>query len=319
MSAKSDRLQVLLWLLFSVLVGALFRSTPGAAQDQSDSSASTGALSKESVVPRGDERLEAAPKTIPLHFAGRLPGSVSMDINGEFQMEFRIYRSPQGGEPIWKERRTVEVKSGRMDVLLGEVEPIPLSVHEETFKFLGVSVNGQREAYPRAAVVNVVYASPKEALVEIASRRASAEGAAETRKSREVKVERGAPRATTWLEALEAARAAGADLPDHEEWYRALERGEPDQIAEMVGHYEWVLPWVYDTASHGRFNEYFRGRFQGCDYMDLSPKNKYVYRVVRPVRAAPPESEASRPERDANVTPRGDEIPARQPAEKRSP
>ena len=47
-----------------------------------------------------------------------------------------------------------------------------------------------------------------------------------------------------------------------------------------AGHYEWVLPWVYDTASHGLYNRYFRGRFQGCDYMDLSPENEYPYRVA---------------------------------------
>ena len=77
-------------------------------------------------------------------------------------------------------------------------------------------------------------------------------------------------------------RRAGGDLPDYEAWYAALEAAPLSQLAERTGHYEWVLPWAYDTASHGRFNRYFRGRYAGCDYMDLSPTKRYHYRVARP-------------------------------------
>src|SRR5262249_37190416 len=84
----------------------------------------------------------------------------------------------------------------------------------------------------------------------------------------------------TWAAALEAARAQGGDLPSYEQWYDDLARCSAGAVADRAGHYEWVLPWVYDTASHGDYNRYFRGRFQGCDYMDLSPEKEYRYRVA---------------------------------------
>ena len=54
-------------------------------------------------------------------------------------------------------------------------------------------------------------------------------------------------------------------------------------------------PWVYDSARHGRTNRYFRGRFEGCDDMDLSPEKSYVYRHALPL--AKPKGEA--PTRDS--------------------
>ena len=47
----------------------------------------------------------------------------------------------------------------------------------------------------------------------------------------------------------------------------------------------------------GKYNDLFRGRFQGCDYMDLSPAKEYVYRLVqtsKPSREDAPKP-ASRP------------------------
>ncbi len=219
-----------------------------------------------------------------IRFRGFLPGSQNPTLEGTYEVEFRIYRSPQGGEPIWRETAAVPVREGRMDVVLGKRVPIPMEIHEATFKFLGASVGGNREVYPRFAIVNVVYASRKEALVALAGGAGASERRSGTEKPsaygpREAKVGKEEKKAT-WREALAAARAAGGDLPDYEDWYQALENLAPDAVEGWTGHYEWVLPWVYDTASHGRLNLYFRGRFEGCDYMDLSPANKYAYRIA---------------------------------------
>lgn len=228
---------------------------------------------------------EPAEPRIGIRFEGLLPGTHDPSLSGEFPVEFRIYLSPQGGDAVWSEARRVRVADGRMDVLLGEVEPVPFAIHEATFKFLGASVSGGREVYPRFPVVNTVFASRTEALRSLVR---SAEAGGEPvypAPGWRVSDETRAP--ATWSAALAAARASGGDLPDYRDWYGRLTSAPRDAVLERCDHYEWVLPWVYDTASHGEYNRLFRGRFEGCDYMDLSPSNEYPYRVaLPPVRGA---------------------------------
>jgi hypothetical protein len=214
---------------------------------------------------------------IGVRFKGLLPSSVNPNIEGTFHIEFKIYRSPQGGEPIWREAQEVEVKKGEMDIMLGAQNPIPMEIHEMTFKFLGASVNGNREVYPRYSIVNVVYASANEILMNLVERTGT-----QYESSDRAMIASKTESPTTWRQALLHARNAGGGLPDYEDWYAALEKLTPEAVRERTGHYEWASPWVYDTASHGRYNRYFRGRFEGCDYMDLSPRNAYHYRIVYP-------------------------------------
>jgi hypothetical protein len=214
---------------------------------------------------------------IGIEFNGWLPGSVDPALEGTFRVDFRIYKSPQGGEAIWREVQEVRVEKGEMRVVLGAVEKIPLSIHEATFKFLGAAVDGNPEIYPRFPIVNVVYVSPKEALVAVTGEAVEKRAYARP----EVRVSGETEEARTWLAAYRAARAAGGDLPSYVDWYEDLGRCTAESVLERAGHYEWVQPWVYDTASHGLYNRYFRGRFQGCDYMDLSPEKSYVYRIAR--------------------------------------
>ena len=225
-----------------------------------------------------------------LRFEGLLPGCVDPELAGTFRVDFALYRSPQGGEAIWSESLDVRVERGRMDVELGRRNRIPLALHEETFKFLGASVNGAREVYPRFAVVNVVFVSPDEAILAARDRDSaggSSQGAGPgyARPRTDVSTSSEAP--STWREALLHARAAGAELPDYEDWYASLAAADSASALARAGHYEWVMPWVYDPASHGRYQAYFRGRFQGCDYMDLSPGNRYAYRLSFPRKEGP--------------------------------
>jgi hypothetical protein len=234
---------------------------------------------------------------VGVRFEGFLPGTHDEKLQGEFAVDFRIYLSPQGGEAIWSESQKVKVVDGRMDVVLGAVTAIPMSIHEATFKFLGAAVGGAREVYPRFTIVNTVYVSLEEALRPPSEARPIAErrpGAAhgEVYAAPGAKIAAHSEAACTWKQALLAARKAGADLADYQDWYAALAHCTKDEITERSGHYEWVLPWVYDTASHGDYNRLFRGRFQGCDYMDLSPTNAYVYRLATPVVDPSKKSEA---------------------------
>jgi hypothetical protein len=217
---------------------------------------------------------------VGLRFEGWLPGTRDPTLAGTFKVAFAIYRSPQGGAAIWTESRSVVVERGRMDLVLGTEAPIPMDVHEATFKFLGASVDGAPEVYPRFAIVNVVYLSP-EAVARVVGDGGKAAATRAPSAARKVVALEAQPSAT-WREALAKARAAGGDLPEYDEWYAALPTLPRDALLARSGRYEWVRPWVYDTASHGSLNDLFRGRFQGCDYMDLSPGNGYAWRLATP-------------------------------------
>lgn len=238
------------------------------------------ALQESSKIPGNVGEPNNAPVTID--FNGFLPGNIDTTLSGKFEVEFRLYRSPQGGEPVWREHHLLDVSGGRVDVKLGSKEPIPMDIHEATFKWIGASVGGQREIFPRYHVVNVVYVSFKEALLarEPAQTKDVKSGPYAT--TPRIEVSGITEKASTWREALIHARQQGRDLAGFEDWYGSIVSPTTTNIEERTGHYEWVLPWAYDSASHGRYNEFFRGRFKGCDYMDLSPQKQYVYRMAQP-------------------------------------
>jgi hypothetical protein len=278
---------------WTVLIVIALPLTTIGDEARAKSTADTDKPSAENATRTGPAAKKGVERAVGIRFHGLLPGSVNPDLEGKFRIQFRIYRSPQGGEPIWNEEQEVTVKDGKIDVMLGKKKPVPMSIHTATFKFLGASVGGRREVYPRYAIVNVVYVSPKEALTALANKKGatrpkSAPPASKTPAGKypavKMLVASKSQKAASWTDALHAARALKGDLPDYEAWYRSLEESEPDNVLTRAGHYEWVLPWVYDPGSHGTYSRYFRGRFEGCDYMDLSPKKSYVYRIATPKR-----------------------------------
>lgn len=85
---------------------------------------------------------------------------------------------------------------------------------------------------------------------------------------------------TTWLKAVDAAAAVKARLPTFQEWHGAYD-GKPNQeLVAMQGHYEWVIPWVYEPSIHARFHELYRGKPAACYYNELSPLNDYPFRLI---------------------------------------
>ena len=143
---------------------------------------------------------------VGVRFEGYLPGTRDEMLAGEFAVEFKIYLSPQGGDPIWSEAQRVKVVAGRMDVVLGATTPIPMSVHEATFKFVGASVNAAREVYPRFTIVNTVYASSEAALraspVEAADARTTRAGRGDVYAAPGARIETHSQQPGTWKEAL---------------------------------------------------------------------------------------------------------------------
>lgn len=209
----------------------------------------------------------AIPRNVPIDFDGFLPGNQDITLAGVVPVEFAIYLSPTGGRSVWSEKLSVPVSNGRISVQLGLINPIPWSITIANFKFLSACVAGGTEVLPRMPIVNVVY------FQESSTRKPESEYASGATLER-------LPRpGATWTEALLAAIEEDTRLPSYREWYAAANAA---LISDCVARYEWTMPWVYDTASHGPLNEHFRGRFQGCDYMDLDPAlNKYAYRLIK--------------------------------------
>jgi hypothetical protein len=221
----------------------------------------------------------SAPGSVPIEFDGFLPGSRDPRLKGSFDLTFRIYTSPGARTPIWEEARRVEVSGGRFRVLLGEVRPISMDIHRQAVKFLGIQVADAKESIPRYPIVNVIYASTEEALADRRGRDRERPADPDPRAGL-AQVSSAMEPPATWHAALLATREAGKDLPTFKEWYASLASCPESEVASRTGHYEWVLPWVYDTASHGEYNRLFRGRFGGCKYTDLSPERPYAYRAV---------------------------------------
>ncbi len=204
---------------------------------------------------------------VPIDYVALLPGTNDCSFNGEIGVEFAIYVTPTGGRAIWMEKQVVVAKDGMIDTQLGRNSPIPWEITVANFKFVSVRVDGGPEILPRMPIVNVVYFA-KDALGLRTDQVYRVEQAMEAQPRPE----------RTWAEAFAVAAQNGTSLPSYRYWYAAAVSGK---LEEFIDHYEWTVPWVYDTASHGALNEYFRGRFQGCDYLDLDPAlNRYRFRLV---------------------------------------
>lgn len=215
----------------------------------------------------------------------------------EVNLRFEIYRSPNGGVPFWAETRRVPVqRDGWVSVDLGQVEPLPDEAFTTPFRFLSIWKD-REEFIPRKQIANLVYvASPyekdasKENYVQLAlvAARAAAAQAPNRNNRLDTLVNCGAyaleahPRfPTNWLAAAETAARLGAHLPTFEEWYGAYDGKAGKNLMAMTGHYEWVVPWVYEPSIHARMHELYRGKPVACYYNELSPLNAYPFRLLQ--------------------------------------
>ena len=83
-----------------------------------------------------------------LEFQG-IPTSDTKDIT------FSIYDVPEGGVALWDETQRVETRVGIFNVILGEVNSIPLIFDQDLW--LGVQVEGENEMSPRQMIASSGY------------------------------------------------------------------------------------------------------------------------------------------------------------------
>lgn len=225
--------------------------------------------------------------------------SGTTDKGGEVKLKFELYLSPDGGAPFWKETRTVSVrKDGWVNVDLGQTEPLPDEAFTTPFRFLAIW-HENIEFTPRKQIASLAYVAStveKHLLSKehdeyarngLAVAKAAASQSPDRDKCLDKLVDCGSflmethPRfPTNWLRAVEDARQLSARLPTFEEWYGAYDGKAARQLVGMEGHYEWVIPWVYEPTIHARLHELYRGKPIACSYEELSPLNNYPFRLV---------------------------------------
>ncbi len=249
-------------------------------------------------IPAAAQETQMDPSRI-IQYRGPMPLLPRERWGGEVKLKFELYRSPDGGAPFWKETRTVSVrKDGWVSVDLGQNVPLPNEAFTTPFRFLSIW-HEDIEFAPRKQIASLAYvalSAEKQVLSQArgdyAANPVAAGNAADSHgpgleKGLDKLVDCGAflmeahPRfPTNWLSAVESARLLQARLPTFEEWYGAYDGKAGSQLAGMEGHYEWVIPWVYEPSIHARLHELYRGKPVACYYEELSPLNNYPFRLV---------------------------------------
>lgn len=105
---------------------------------------------------------QASPNTPRIGYQGMLRDAEGNLMNGEKKLTFKIYDNITDEEPLnnWSETMTITVRSGQFSVLLGEQVNIPEAFFtKDRQAYLGVTVDGFDEMYPRQRFSEVPYAT----------------------------------------------------------------------------------------------------------------------------------------------------------------
>lgn len=78
--------------------------------------------------------------------------------HGEYQIRFAIYDAATGGSTLWSETQMVQVDNGLCNVLLGDVTELPLTLFDESSRYLGIKVGSDPEMTPRQLIASVAFA-----------------------------------------------------------------------------------------------------------------------------------------------------------------
>lgn len=101
--------------------------------------------------------MSAAPKMIS--YQGLLTDSTGSPLDTTVSIVFTIYDALSAGNVKWSETHpSVIVSEGLFDIILGAVVPIQDTVFNQPNRFLGVTVGGYPEMFPRTQLVSVSYA-----------------------------------------------------------------------------------------------------------------------------------------------------------------
>ena len=101
--------------------------------------------------------LAAVPTT--MNYQGQLNDSEGNPVaDGSYSVTFSLYDVPSGGTELWTESRTIETINGLFSIILGSINPITSAVVESAPRYLGITVEGDPEQFPRTELTSVPFA-----------------------------------------------------------------------------------------------------------------------------------------------------------------
>ncbi|MBI4702922.1 MAG: collagen-like protein [Deltaproteobacteria bacterium] len=99
----------------------------------------------------------AVPATVAQQ--GRLyDAQTGQPLGGDIGLQFAVYENQLAVSPIWMELQKVTLEDGYFSVALGSQVKLPAEVFDGSVRYLGISVGGDPEMTPRAAIGSVPYA-----------------------------------------------------------------------------------------------------------------------------------------------------------------
>lgn len=103
---------------------------------------------------------EGSAMSLMMNYQARLldPSTGDPKPDGSYTMSFSIYNLSSGGAALWTETKYVEVKGGLFATVLGDVQPLPVSIFNGQNLWLGIKVGADPEASPRQQLLPMPYA-----------------------------------------------------------------------------------------------------------------------------------------------------------------
>jgi|GEM_PF-6427458 len=93
-----------------------------------------------------------------INYQAYLTDASGNPINGDVDIQFSIYTTVGGGNPLWTETQTVTVTDGLFNVFLGSINTLDYSVFNSPFRYLALKVGDDPEMTPRKQLVSVGFA-----------------------------------------------------------------------------------------------------------------------------------------------------------------
>ena len=86
-----------------------------------------------------------------LNYQGQLTNAAGVPVNATVSIQFSLYKTLTGGEPVWREMQSVVVSNGQYNTMLGLITPLDPAMFS-AHMYLGIKVEADAEMTPRIAM-----------------------------------------------------------------------------------------------------------------------------------------------------------------------
>ncbi|MFC1572584.1 hypothetical protein ACFL6M_03190 [Candidatus Eisenbacteria bacterium] len=95
-----------------------------------------------------------------ISYQGVLTDSLGTELDGSFDLTFRLYLVPEGpeNETLWTETQSASISEGLFNVYLGDVNALDPAIFTGDLLYLGITVDTDEEMTPRLRMASAPYA-----------------------------------------------------------------------------------------------------------------------------------------------------------------